>query len=120
MTIMTDKQVFLINTYRQTSTKYQRVTACHLPQALTACDKPQIVPIFASRKEATRKLGNLYFRWFQNRICEKQISEMYIKSINESNSWHKRDHRLTERVWRRGYQVPDGFVQSTTKPTQSS
>ena len=77
------------------------------PQASLAVINPKI-PILASRD---RQFPDLYFRAIQQMICTSRYKNMYIKS-SESKSWHKRDHWLTERVWRPGLSVPDERVNS--------
>ena len=65
------------------------------------------IPILASAKRP-KKTSDLYFRDFFSTICTSRQSENEHISIIKAYSWHKRDHIAhRNRVWSRGYQVPD-------------
>ena len=88
---------------------------CHIPQALSAWINPRFFPILASR-EKTPNLGNSLFQGdSSNRICASRYQKLYIKSIINEILDIIKIVDSPNRVGSRGYQVPDGCVQSTTR-----
>ena len=85
---------------------------CHLPQALSACDKPQNVPIFASRENPTKSFQIFISGSSSQQDLREQISINVHKIIKDQILGTKEIIDSPNRVWSRGKSVPDGVVQS--------
>ena len=70
-------------------------------------DKPQFSSYPRIKVKRPRNSSKFFISGFFGKICEKQISEMYIKSIIDQILGIKEIIDSPNRVWSRGISVPD-------------
>ena len=74
----------------------------HIPEAILACDDPQIASLSMHQSKVRQSFQILYFRRFLTRSARADNQKMYIKSMIKHYSWHKSRHWLTKQSWGSG------------------
>ena len=72
---------------------------CHIPEAILACDDPQIASLSVHQSKSAKVFQILYFRAILDTICTDNAHKSMIKHY----SWHKwRRYWLTKQSWGSG------------------